>query len=271
MNEPEALLAENDVAGALQALQQKIRSKPADSQLRVFLFQLYAVLGQWDKALTQLNLAGEMDDSALAMVVMYRQVLTCEAYREQVFKGEKDPLIFGDPAEWTASLIQALKLEMNGNTAEARALRESAREVMPAVSGVVNDQPFEWLMDGDSRLGPILEVMLEGRYLWVPFNTIAQIDIEEPEDLRDVIWMPAHFVWTNGGESFGVVPTRYPDSEKKDDGMLALSRKTEWMDKNEGAYYGMGQRMFMSDESDFPLMDIRKIQFTHEEVGSDDG
>ena len=75
-------LSENDLKGTLKSLQEQVKTNPADSRLRVFLFQLLSVMGQWQRALTQLNVAGDLDDSTLAMVVMYRQVLTCEAYRE---------------------------------------------------------------------------------------------------------------------------------------------------------------------------------------------
>ena len=47
------------------------------------------------------------------------------------------------------------------------------------------------------------------------FLAFAQITIDEPEDLRDVVWMPAHFQFDNGGESVALIPTRYPGSENK--------------------------------------------------------
>ncbi len=63
----------------------------------------------------------------------------------------------------------------------------------------------------------MLEAMVDGKYYWVPFHRLRTLDIEPPADLRDQVWMPAHFVWTNGGESFGFIPTRYPGSEQAAD------------------------------------------------------
>ena len=60
----------------------------------------------------------------------------------------------------------------------------------------------------------MLEVILEGRYFWVPFNCIQQIRIEEPADLRDMVWTPSQFTWSNGGTAVGLIPTRYSGSEK---------------------------------------------------------
>jgi type VI secretion system protein ImpE len=33
--------------------------------------------------------------------------------------------------------------------------------------------------------------------------------LEAPEDLRDLVWMPAHLRFENGGESLALIPTRY--------------------------------------------------------------
>lgn len=46
---------------ALKYLQDGVRANPSDSKLRVFLFQLLSVLGQWDRALNQLNVAAELE------------------------------------------------------------------------------------------------------------------------------------------------------------------------------------------------------------------
>ena len=45
------LLQQAKVAEALAALQNEVRAKPNDSKLRVFLFQLLAITGQWSAPL----------------------------------------------------------------------------------------------------------------------------------------------------------------------------------------------------------------------------
>ena len=42
----------------------------------------------------------------------YREAIICEVYREKVFAGTKAPLVFGEPQEWLASLIEAQKLHV---------------------------------------------------------------------------------------------------------------------------------------------------------------
>jgi protein involved in temperature-dependent protein secretion len=35
---------------------------------------------------------------------------------------------------------------------------------------------------------------------WVPFSRLAEVRIEPPTDLRDIVWLPAQLHFLNGGE-----------------------------------------------------------------------
>lgn len=256
----EELLREGRVDEALAALKDLVRKSPSDAKLRTFLFQLLAVAGDWDRALTQLNTAAELDTEALAMAQTYRTALECEVLRSQVFEGQRTPLIFGEPENWIAFLIQSLGHLAQGQTAQSAALRTQAFAQAPATPGALNGTPFEWIADADSRLGPMLEAIINGRYYWVPFHRIKAVDIEAPADLRDFVWMPAHFTWANGGEMVGLIPTRYPGTEKSQDSELRLARKTIWQEAGDGAAMGLGQKMLAADAGEFALMDVRRIE-----------
>ena len=257
----EQALKDGNLEQALADIQQLIRKDPANSKHRIYLFQLYSVLGQWEKALNQLNVLADMDASTLAMVQTYREALRCEVLRKEIFAGLKTPLIFGNPQQWIALLQQALKLTAAHQYKEARTLRNEAFELAPATAGTIDGEDFDWLADADVRMGPMLEAIVNGQYYWIPFQQIQAIRIEEPADLRDVVWMPAYFTWQNGGETVGLIPTRYPDSENQPDSALKLARKTEWQEPDEGLFIGMGQRLLSSNNNDYALMDVREIIF----------
>jgi type VI secretion system protein ImpE len=254
-------LRAGDPAAALQLLYGQVRASPAHAKLRIFLFQLLAVLGQWERALTQLDVAAELDVGALAMAQMYRAAIRCEALRAQVFSGQQAPMVFGQPEHWVALLIEALMADGRGQAAQAASLRAEAFEQASPSGGQVDGQPFAWIADADPRLGPVLEAIIDGKYLWIPFTRFQDIVIEAPEDLRDVVWMPAHFRFTNGGESVGLVPSRYPGSETSGDGLLALGRKTSWRETGPGVFEGLGQRLLATDLGEISLMETRKIHF----------
>lgn len=256
----EQSLRDGDPVLALQQLQELVRANPADAKMRIFLSQLLAVLGQWERALTQLSVAAELDVSALAMAQMYGEAIRCEVLRAQVFAGKKLPMIFGQPEQWLALLIEALLVSARGQPQESEQLRELAFDQADTSSGTIDDKPFTWIADADPRLGPVLEVIINGKYYWVPFTRFSEIIIDAPEDLRDVVWMPAHFLFSNGGESVGLIPTRYPGSETCGEGLLALSRKTIWQEVAPDAFHGLGQRLIATDVGEVPLMDVRNIK-----------
>lgn len=199
----EQSLREGSLEESLTRLQEQVRKDPSNAKYRVFLFQLLAVCGQWDRAFTQLKVAGELDAGTLAMVQTYREALRCEVLRQAIFAGRGTPLVFGNPGRWVALLIEALRLMAEGDGASAKPLREEAFDLAPATSGMIDGQPFEWIADADPRLGPILEAVINGAYYWVPFHLIKVLHIEEPTDLRDLVWIPAEFTWANGGSAVG--------------------------------------------------------------------
>jgi type VI secretion system protein ImpE len=242
---------------AVTQLQAEVRRQPGDPRLRIFLFQLLCVRGEWNRALTQLNLAGELDAAALLMVQTYREALRCEVYRAGVFAGKRLPMSLGEPDPWFAPLVQSLAATAAGRAEEARELRERAYAQAPAIAGTLNGRPFEWIADGDARLGPCLELIISGRYYWVPFHRLRRIDMEAPGDLRDCVWMPAQLTWTNGGEAVALIPTRYPGSESTADAALKLARRTEWREQGEDTYFGLGQRVWITDAGETALLDVR--------------
>jgi len=289
----ERLLLEGKVDDAVEELQRQVRADPSDPKRRIFLFQLLAVNGQWSRSLNQLEVAGTLDAGALAMVQTYRETLRCEAFRAEVFSGARSPVVFGEPDEWMALLVEALQLASAGRHAEAAGLRQLALEKAPAISGSlwaesaqaegtdgparvsgsdraaptpVSDEvetpgiPFSWIADADSRLGPVLEAVVNGRYYWLPFHRVREILVEKPADLRDLVWTPARFTWANGGASVGFIPTRYAGSEGSEDARLRLARRTEWNEAGPETFLGLGQRILVTDADEYPLLEIRRIR-----------
>lgn len=260
MSSAEEFLAAGDPAGALKALQQRVREHAADARLRIFLFQLLAVLGQWQRALDQLKVCGELDAGTLAMVNTYRPALQCEAIRASVFAGKTTPHVFGPPTDWVALLAQALVADAQGRPEQAAASRASALETAPASRGRLDGEAFEWLADADSRLGPLLEVIINGRYGWLPVQHLSAVDIEPATDLRDLVWAPSHLTFSNGGDTVALLPTRYVGSAEAGDGALQLARKTEWLESGDGQFRGLGQRVLATDVAEKGLLEIRRIE-----------
>ncbi len=253
----------------LAELQKRIRSDASNPKLRVHLFQLLCVLGDWQRALSQLQVCAQLDAKALPMAQAYREAIGCEMYRAEVFAGRRVPQILGKPPAWIGLLVEALRLDaVPGNTQGAADLRAQAMDDASATACKVDNVDCEWLADGDARLGPVCEVIANGQYYWLPFESCAAIKIEAPSDLRDLVWVPAELMLPNEGRVPAFIPVRYPETVSvqlpqhtfADD--LKRSRVTEWTEHSADVWFGLGQRVWMSDVGEHPILDTREIHMS---------
>ncbi|MCB1342830.1 MAG: virulence protein SciE type [Pseudooceanicola sp.] len=268
---PEEHLKSGDLDATLAALQDKVRKDPSNAKLRIFLFQLLCVLGDWKRAITQLKLSAEMDAGATMMARTYREAIICEVYREKVFAGEKVPMVFGEPQEWLALLIEAQKLLGAGKATEAADLRARAFDAAPSRGGEADGKRFEWIADADMRLGPVLEVIVNGRYFWLPFTAISTLTIDPPSDLRDAVWTAGTLTLANGGEVAALIPTRYAGTTATGGPAEKLARATNWADLGAETFAGTGQRLLATDEGDIALMDLRLLKMDGAADAGQDG
>ncbi|MDA7923853.1 virulence protein SciE type [bacterium] len=275
MSKSRQALQNKDLSTCLNELKSEIRSAPTNHEKRVFYFQLLCVFGEWDKALTQLDVCRDLNSSNLSMSQTYEQVLQCEKFRDAVFRGKQTATILGEPPTWVALMQQAVKHAAEDDWTAFTAIQNQAFEQATTTSGKILLSPtdengetadeisFNWIADADPRFGPMIECIVNGRYFWVPLESIQSIEIEKPADLRDLVWTPAQFVWRNKGEAVGFIPTRYPQSEKSVDDHIKIAGKTEWTESNEGTFLGLGMRMFATETNEFSLAEISKVVFHH--------
>jgi type VI secretion system protein ImpE len=191
------------------------------------------------------------------MAQAYREAIVCEVYREKVFAGEKIPLVMGEPQEWLASLMEALRLDAMGKPTEAAALRTRAFDQATTSPGDLNGQVFDWIADADMRFGPVLEAIIDGKYFWLPFTQIQAIKIDPPVDLRDMVWTPVDLILSSGGAVVALVPTRYPGTTKNGTAAEKLGRATSWHEVSEGTFAGRGLRLLSTGDVDTAISDIR--------------
>ncbi len=256
----EAAVRANDPKTALSALTAAVKADPASPKLRIFMAQLLCVLGQWERAHTQLNVVAEMDSTTGPMREMVGHALRCELLRAAVFKGRRSPMVFGQPDEWMGLLIESLLQTGQGNVELSAQLAERAFEAAPVTRGRLNGAPFDWIADADSRLGPVLEAMVNGKYYWIPFSRLSSIAIEPPVDLRDRVWLPANVSFANGGEAIAMIPTRYPDSQASEEGQILMAARTDWQDIGHNRFTGLGQRVLVTDQGEHDMLSVRLIE-----------
>ena len=256
----QAALKAGRLDDCLKLGQDAARREPAKVEHRFLLFQLFAVVGDWRRALRQLAIIADLDPKRELFCALYRPLPALEAVRAEVFMGRKAPMCLGQPPAWFARLVEALRLDGQGEHAAAKRSRDDAFAGAEAVPGRLEGAPFAWLADADERLGPVLEAMVDGRYFWVPLLGIKRLEIEAPKALRDFVWLPVQITLANEGTAAGFLPVRYPGSEASADAALRLARQTEWRQPGDGSWVGLGQRMLATDAGEHALLDCRLIE-----------
>jgi type VI secretion system protein ImpE len=256
-------LKEGNLDAALSQAKAAVRGDPGDVESRARLFQLFCLSGEWDRAEAQLDALMTSGPAEAPIWKQYKMLLRLENQRRETYRTGEVPAIVGDPQDWMAAFGKAFTLHQTGDVAGGQALREQAMEGVPATAGRVGNAEFDWIMDGDSRLGPMLEAFLptEADYCWVPFSLLGSLAVEKPTQVNHFVWVPAHFTWKNGTLLHGFVPTRYIGSETTGEPAHALARGTDWVDRGGGVFEGRGQRVLLTADDDFPLLDIREARF----------
>ncbi len=227
----------------------------------MFLFQLLAILGEWDKARRQLDTIAQLSPEASMLATAYGQAIESEGVRATFFSSGGEIHLHGGGSPWMADLAEALSLFATGDAAGGDAARERAFDAAPDTPGTIDGTAFDWIADADARFGPALEAIIGGRWGLVGFDQIATIKSTGVRDLRDTVWYPVQMMFRNDQSVAAMLPARYPGSEFSDDAMIRLGRSTAWQDGASGET-GIGQRLLsLSDGDERGLVGFRDIVF----------
>ncbi|QUL36772.1 type VI secretion system accessory protein TagJ [Erythrobacter sp. JK5] len=260
MPQADELLAAGDIGGARKQLIEEVRANPGDIPVRMFLFQIFALLGEYERAKAQLETIAKLDPEARMLAVAYNQCMDAEEHRAKVFAGEEPAPILAK-IEWGETLAKAIQARQQG-AADADALYAEAFDAAPTSAGTTDAGiEFDWIADADPRFGPVTEAIIAGRYGLIPFSELESLTINEAQDLRDTIWTPAEFGIRQGARVAGFIPARYPGSDAADDPGVVRGTATVWAGDDHTGHY-LGHRLFaFSDGSELPLQQLRKVEF----------
>jgi type VI secretion system protein ImpE len=248
-------------AAALEPLSAAMRADPSSTSARIFLFQLLAVLGEWDRAENQLRVVADLDPKLAYFKKIYVPAIAAERSREAILtRGEGQPTILGDPPPWMALIAKGIELYAKGHSTEAAGLLLRARQDSGEQAAIVNEQPCSSIADADVRFGSMLEVIIESEYYWVPLTRVKEILVEAPAHIRDTLWLPAQFIWVNGGQALGLLPVRYPGIDPASDAELQLGHRTDWTEISQTALVGAGQRVLAVGSGDLSLLELRSLR-----------
>lgn len=262
MHRAKELLDQGNLAGAVSEAVLQVKTKPADVSARIFLFELLCFAGDLDRAEKQLEVVGHQSSEMLVGVSIYHQILEAERMRKKVFSDGILPAFLTSPPDYAALHLEALAMRREKKPEKARVLIERSLAMQPGVAGEADGSAFEEFEDSDLFLGPFLELIVNNRYAWLPFESIHRIEIHRPAHLRDLIWIGARLEARAGdlGEVF--LPVLYPGSSENSRDEIRLGRMTDWEDLGAGLASGAGQRVFSVDGVERPMLEIGDIKFS---------
>lgn len=261
----EALLKQNNLVDALADLKKDIASDPSDANKRWFLFQLFCLTSEYERAQEQLKLAAQLNDDFQSAFLVYSRVLASELFREKVVvSAEETPLMLGEPEEWMAKLFESNRLLGQQKLEAATKLRQEVYDAQTVASGKCNDIRFEWICDQDSRFAGNIECFLNGKYYWLSLSQVKELTLDVDTQARsyiDILYPQARLVLKTEAELDVILFARYPGRYSPESPKLAMNRLTEWDDLNDCNVLGRGQRMFCADSGDFPLLELKSLTF----------
>lgn len=218
---------------AIEALSDALRADPTDARRRTFLFELLCFSGEYDRAEKQLDILAREGQQAEMGTLLYRGALHAERTRQQMFESS------GLPPSTTAA---------------------------QTVSGTLNGQPFESLVDVDPRIGARLEVYVAGQYTWLPFEHISTLRMEPPRRLRDLLWMQ---VVVRPSERMRelelgelLMPVLTPAAWRHADPLVRLGRITDTEELADGRMVPVGQKLLLADDTEVPILELRELVIT---------
>lgn len=266
-----ALFNEGKLDEAVAGIKGIVQSKPADVDARLILVEYLCCHGDFERADQQLEtLISIQSDMALPAGQM-RSLIRSEVARQDFYTSGRAPEFLIDPPASTRERLRGVVLWRSGDHADALSAFESADGELPALSGECNGQAFEAIRDGDDLLGPVLEgLSADGRYFWMPFEQISTLTFEAPERPRDLVYRTAEMELRNGVTARVFIPVIYAPLPPAERSELRLGRATEWDESNPSIVRGLGQRLFLTPEVDFAIMEMRDLNFDVPESHSED-
>jgi type VI secretion system protein ImpE len=254
------LLDAGKLAGAIEAATAEVKANPTDVPRRTTLFELLCFAGEWDRAEKQIDVIGQQSMQSAMAVQVYRANIQAERERERLFEAGVAPHFLTEPTPYVDTQLEGLAAWRTGDTASARTLLDKAEEARPSISGVWNGTAFLDFRDYNDLTASVLELIVKDRYVWLPLDQVRRIAIEPPKKLRDLLWIPCRIEAKDGtvGEVF--LFALYAGSHRHEDEQVRLGRRTEWKDAGHDLYVGSGQRLFLVDEEDRPILDARTIE-----------
>jgi type VI secretion system protein ImpE len=254
------LYLQGNLTEAINTLSSEIKQKPTDIQKRTFLFELLVFKGEYARACKQLDIIAHYQPSS--QLVLYSMNISAELARLDVFNGQSEPELFTDPPEFIEYYLKSIREYNNGNYDNVSVLLDQAynKSVYRSWNIVNENTSVEYIVDTNILINNILEVFVNDKYFWIPFQHIKCLKVHQPTLLRDLIWTVADI---ECDEDYSSVPNRvflpvlYCNSSLSIDDNVKLGRVTEWNEASASILVPKGRKTYSADQNDYSIFELQ--------------
>lgn len=237
---------------AISAAAEGVKIKPEDEGNRILFIELLCIKGEFERADSQLNTLMTLKPDLSLSLATWRQLVHAAQTRCDVFALKAKPELIDKPTR-SIEVAMDLLLALSEND------KEKVAELYPEIDKEKTDNQFSTengknllLRDCDDVTANMFEVLgANGKYFWVDFSQIVELELLKPQRILDVLWRKANIVLTNGTEGEVYIPAVYPTLG---DDAAALGRKTDWLDTL-GVYRGIGLRSWLLGDDELSIND----------------
>jgi type VI secretion system protein ImpE len=242
---------------------EEVRSHPTDVEKRSFLSELLCLVGNLERADTQLEAIERMQPGCGPGLGLMRQLIRAEKTRIEVQHEGRAPEFPSPPSQHAELLVRAGVALRAGDDQEAARLTAEAEEVRPRAAGTCDGEAMDDFRDLDDFTAGTFEVLTStGRYLWIPMEQVLSLQFDPPSRPLDLLWRPAMMDLRDGPEGKVFVPATYSHFGQDVDDAARLGRRTDWIPCGEGgAVRGNGLRTFLTGDDARSVLEITRLEY----------
>ncbi|MGH1485299.1 MAG: type VI secretion system accessory protein TagJ [Cellvibrionaceae bacterium] len=242
---------------AMSAAAEQVRDNPDDEQVRTFFVELLCVKGEYERADAQLNALMTLKPDLALAVATWRQLIHAAQIRSDVYQLKAKPEVIDTPTDSIKNALDILVALDEKDEDRISQLVENIDDDKKVSQFLVNNDGPALLRDLDDITANIFELLgTNGKYFWVDFSQVVEIEFSKPTRILDVLWRKANIVLTNGTEGEVYLPTTYPMLSDDD---AALGKKTEWQ-QSFSLYQGIGLKTWLYGDNELTINEIDSLK-----------
>jgi len=259
-------IKQGDLSEAYTETVEHLRKNPSDITMRDLLFQILLFMGQWERAVKQLDIIVKEKLYAQTKINAFKQMIKAEINRHQIFNeicNETCNIVFYENyvpkhhETYQQAMIQFNKKQYETVAAQLIDICDAN----PLPSAIVNGLSVNKFKNTDTILTRCFEVFINASYYWFPFEQIKEMKISEPKTLLDLLWIPTQIIAIDDQQINALLPVLYPNTAFHENDLIKIGYMTDWSEVHDTIVIGSGQQVFESNDKDYSLLEIRSITF----------